>query len=78
MLQQSEGKDDIIISNTMKESRLINRHWSSWATRAIGVLRPPNVPLETLLEMVAEKFVDARSITLYKIRNTDDEDVVTL
>ena len=76
-LEQSEGEDDSIIADMM-ELRLVNRHWSLWATRAIGVLRPSNVPLEKLLKMVAERFVNVRSLKLGNIEKINDEDLVTL
>ena len=79
MLERSEGEDDSVVADMMKDLRLVNRHWCSWATRAIGVLRPsPNAPLETLVEMVAETFVNVRSLTLDKLLKIDDKDLVTL
>ena len=74
MLEQSEGKDDRIIGNAMKKLQLVNHHWSSWATRAIGVLRPPaDVPLETLVEVLAKRFLNVRNLKQDKIKKIDDE-----
>ena len=56
MLEQSEGEDDIIVADTMKKLRLVNQHWSLWSTGTIGVLRPRNSPVHTVLDMVAETF----------------------
>ena len=74
---QTEG-DDEIVANTMKKLRLVNRHWCLWATRAIEILRPPNVPLRTLLTMVVEKFVNLRSLKLENVKKIGDEDLVNL
>lgn len=49
MLEHSEGEYDIIVIEIMKELRSVSWHWSSWSSRAIEVLRPPNDLLETLL-----------------------------
>ena len=42
------------------------------------MLRPPNVLLETLLEIVSERFVNVRSLILDNIRKVDDEDLAIL
>ena len=75
MLEQSESDDDCLES-TMKSLRLVNQHLCSWSTRAIGMLRPPNVPLSVILEAVATKFVNVKSLKLDKIQNIGDEDLV--
>lgn len=78
MLEHSEGEYDIIVIEIMKELRSVSWHWSSWSSRAIEVLRPPNDLLETLLEIVAERFVNVRSLILDNIRKIDDEYLTTL
>ena len=79
MLEQSEGKDDRTVANAMKDLRLVNQHWSVWATRTIGVLRPPpDARLETLVDVVDKRFINVRSLRLDKLRKIDDEDLVTL
>lgn len=77
MLEQSESDDDHVES-TMKSLRLVNQHLYSWSTRAIGMLRPPNVPLSIVLEVVATKFVNVKYLKLDKIQNIGDEDLVDL
>ena len=77
MLEQAEG-DDGIVTNTMRNLRLVNRHWSSWAKSAIQMLTPSNVPLCTLLIMVIEKFVNLRSLKLERMEKICDEDLVSL
>ena len=77
MLEHSEGKDDSIVANTMEKLQLVNQHWSSWATRTIRVLWPPNVPLETLVEMLGERFVNVRSLDLDNITIIDGEGLLT-
>ena len=42
------------------------------------MLRPPHVPLQTLLGVVGEKFVSLRSLKLERIRKINDEDLVNL
>ena len=59
----------------MKMLRLVIRHWSSWATGSTDELKLPGVPLETLLEVVGEKFVSLRSLKLDRVRKIDDEDL---
>ena len=77
MLKQSQSKDGRI-ADTMKMLRLVNRHWSSWATKAIEMVRPPDVPWGMLLEVVIEKFVNLRSLKLDRIIMIDDEDLANL
>ena len=62
----------------MKVLRLDNQHWTSLATGSVDELRSPYVPLETLLEVVREKFVSLNSLKLDRIRKFDDEDLVNL
>ena len=79
MLEQSEGEDDRIVSNAMKELRLVSRYWSPRATSAIGVLRlPKHVLVKTLVETVAKSFINVRSLKLDKVERIDDENLVTL
>ena len=77
MLEQTEG-DGGIVANTMKGLRLVNKHWSSWATRAIEMLKPLNVPLSTLLTKVTEKFVTLRCLKLDNMEKVGDEDLINL
>lgn len=77
MLEQTE-EDDHIVANTMKQLQLVNKHWSSWATRSIEILRPANVSLRTLLTIMAEKFVNLRSLMSENIMEIGDEELVSL
>ena len=70
MLKQPESSDSI--AQTMAQLRLVNRHWSSWATGAIAILRVARngVPLGQLVET----FANLRSLKLERMRLiTDDE-----
>ena len=77
MLEQM-ARNDGIVANTMKELQLVNKHWCSWATGAIETLRPPNVPMRTLLMMVADKFVNLRFLKIGNIKKVADEDLVNI
>ena len=77
MLEQAEG-DNGIVANTTKELRLVNKHWAWWATSTIEMLKPPNVPLRTLLAMVADNSVNLRSLKLKRMEEVDDEGLVGL
>lgn len=77
MSKQSQNDDGCVV-DTMKMLRLVNRHWSLCATESTDMLRPPAVTLETLLEVVREKFVSLRSLRLDRIRKIDDEYLANL
>ena len=77
MFEQTERHDDIV-ANIMKKLRLVNRHWSLCATRASELLRPPNVPLRTMLTMVVKKLVNLRYLKLENVNKIGDGDLVNL
>ena len=39
---------------------------------------PPDAPLEPLVDVVANRFINVRSLKLDKLMKIDDEDLVTL
>lgn len=51
-------------SRTMQSLRLVNQHWSSWATGAMTMLQPhrPNVPFGDVMELIAKTFVNLSSL----------------
>lgn len=53
----------------MKDLRLVNWHWSLWATRAITMLRPPtcDLSLQEQLERIAKKFINLNTLQLQRI-----------
>ena len=78
-LEQSEGEVDIELQ-VMKHLRLINRHWSSWTTGAIGLLRPGkyNVPLDQSVKLAFQKLVNVRILVLNRTDMITDREMQSL
>ena len=76
MLELSEGIGRVT-QKTMKNLRLVNRHWSLWATNATTVLRAPGngIAVRELVELVAQKFCNLKSLRLDKVPLITDDDV---
>lgn len=61
MLEKSEARPRVIV-RTMVQLRLVNRHWSSWATRATTVFRAEQDNVR--LASIVEKFVNLSSLEI--------------
>lgn len=60
-----EGQGDITASiPLLKVARLLNRHWSQWATQAMTYLSATGVPIGLLMQRVMTKFRNIRCIRL--------------
>ena len=74
--QLEESAVDICESlQAMKNLRLVNRHWSSWATGATTMLRVTehHVLFTELVEMLAEKFVSLSILYLHEMNTITDD-----
>ena len=60
-LEQSESRF-VVVVETMAWLRLVNKHWSSWATRATTALKPGVCRFPG--EMVVKKFVNTNTMIL--------------
>ena len=76
MLEFSEPTGDMT-EKTMKILRLVNLHWSQWATNATTRLRAPRNGgvVRELVELITEKFCNLDSLQLNRMPFISDEDV---
>ena len=59
---------------TMKNVRLVNRHWSQWATSAITRLRSPTGRvMGELVQVITQKFCNLDSLLLDRMRLVTDD-----
>ena len=75
MLELSESSDGET-EHIMKNFRLVNGHWSSWATSATTMLRPSGncIPLWELVEMAPRTFINLKSLHLDRVYLIADDD----
>ena len=74
-----ESEDDATL-RTMKSLRLVNCHWSLWATRAVTMLKiTRHYPLSMeLVDTLAETFVNLSTLHLCRMSIVSDDDLQTL
>ena len=76
MLELSEGTG-IMTEMTMKNLRLVNRHWFLWATNATTILRAPGngIAVRELVELVTKNFDNLKTLRLDRVPLITDDDV---
>ena len=79
ILEQSESKDGSK-PETMQNLRLVNRHWSAWATEATRLLRAPrySIPMGLFVDQAAQSFVHLQSLQLEGMRMIADDGLCNL
>ena len=73
-LEVPEAGDHSLLQ-LMKTLRLVNRHWSRWATTATTMLKPggQHIKLKKLVEVISQQFVNLNTLDLDRMMNTPDD-----
>ena len=76
--EPEHGVDNLLQS--MKTLRLVNRHWSRWATTATTMLKPrgQHIKLEKLVEVISQQFVNLNTLHLDRMENFTDDGLCSL
>lgn len=62
----------------LKVSRLLNRHWSQWATEALTYISSSGATVTTLVQGVSSRFPNVRAVRLKRCRGLNDNGVLVL
>lgn len=62
----------------LKVSRLLNRHWSQWATEALTYISSSGATVTTLIEGVSSRFTNVNAVRLRQCEGLNDNGVLVL